>query len=638
MKTIIELFEESVNQFSDLNYQYEKLGDKYVGYTYAQIKEKVYQFAAGLMAMGVKKGDRLALLAEGRPDWVVSELGILYTGAVNIPLSVMLNEKHDLQFRLDHSSAKMIVVSGRQVQKVRELIDVCKDLEQVIVLDKPESLGKKEIYFEDVLEKGKVFLETQKAQFDQTWKAILDNDYANICYTSGTTADPKGIILTHRNYTANVEQSMSIIKIPPHYTTLLILPWDHAFAHTAGVYTLMKLGASMAAIQAGKSPMETRRNISINIKDVKPHFLMSVPALAKNFRKNIEKGIREKGKTIERLYFFGLKVAYAYNGNGFNKGKGLKALLKPLVSLFDAIIFKKVREGFGGRLKFFIGGGALLDIELQQYFYALGMPMFQGYGLTEAAPVISANTPDVHKMGSSGILVKNLELKICDEDGNALPVGGKGEIVVKGENVMAGYWDNEEATKESIKDGWLFTGDLGYMDNDGFLYVMGRFKSLLIGDDGEKFSPEGIEEAFCEHSDVFEQCMLFNNQNPYTTCLLFPNIDAIKRKLKAHHHHIDFSSDAAVVEVLKLIEHELKLYRTGNHFGHMFPQRWLPTSVTILSKGFTQENLQLNTTLKMVRGKIVDAYQVDIDAMYTPKGKNLFRERNKEAVRALFNG
>jgi long-chain acyl-CoA synthetase len=174
---------------------------------------------------------------------------------------------------------------------------------------------------------------------------------------------------------------------------------------------------------------------------------------------------------------------------------GRHILKKPLLAVYDALIFRKIRANFGGRLQFIIGGGALLDIELQRFFYAIGIPMLQGYGLTEAAPVISANTLGRHKLGSSGRIMPDLEVRICDAQGHALPPGARGEIVVRGENVMAGYWKNETATAEVLRDGWLYTGDIGYLDEDGFLYVLGRVKSLLIADDGEKYSPEQIEEA-----------------------------------------------------------------------------------------------------------------------------------------------
>jgi len=391
-------------------------------------------------------------------------------------------------------------------------------------------------------------------------------------------------------------------------------------------FTLMNNGASMACVQQGKSPLETLKNVPINIKEVRPTFLLSVPALAKNFRKNIESGIKSKGKLIEKLFYKGLKVAYEYNGDGWDKGKGKRALLKPIYMFYDKLIFSKIRKNFGGRLEFFIGGGALLDKELQHFFYALGMPMLQGYGLTEAAPVISANVPKKHKLGSSGSVVQDLEIKICDSDGKELPIGEKGEIVVKGENVMAGYWKNEEATKETIKDGWLHTGDLGYLDEDGFLYVLGRFKSLLIGSDGEKYSPEGIEEALTEKSIYIDQVMLYNNQSPYTIALIVPNKESILRWLKENKlSHETIEGQRAVV---KLIDDEISKFKTGGIYAGEFPERWLPSTFAILGEAFTEQNKFLNSTLKMVRNKITEFYKNRIDYLYTNEGKDIFNHQN----------
>jgi long-chain acyl-CoA synthetase len=259
--------------------------------------------------------------------------------------------------------------------------------------------------------------------------------------------------------------------------------------------------------------------------------------------------------------------------------------------------------------------------------------MFQGYGLSEASPVISSNCPHKHKLGSSGVLVDNLELKICDTDGNELPMGEKGEIVVKGENVMKGYWRNEEATRETIKDGWLFTGDMGYMDKDGFLYVLGRFKSLLIADDGEKFSPEGIEEAFADQSNLIDQVMLYNNQKPYTVCLLVPNAEGLKRQ--AQEKGFDLATSHGIHNTLKLIEKEINEYRTGGKYDEMFPQRWLPSSIAILSEGFTEENKLLNSTLKIVRPKIMEQYAETLEYLYTPESKDITNQQNEMNLKQL---
>jgi len=257
----------------------------------------------------------------------------------------------------------------------------------------------------------------------------------------------------------------------------------------------------------------------------------------------------------------------------------------------------------------------------------------QGYGLSEASPIISSNSLAKHKLGSSGYLVENMDLKICDEDGKELPVGQKGEIVIRGENVMLGYWKNEEATRETVKDGWLFTGDLGSMDKDGFLYVMGRFKSLLIADDGEKYSPEGIEEAFTEQSPFIDQCMLYNNQDPYTIVLVHPNRDALVRALESE--KLDKESEEGANEALEILRRELHEYRKGGKYDDMFPQRWMPSSIGILDEAFSQENKMINTTMKMVRGKITEHYSDLISYLYTAESKEIRNKRNLEAMKRL---
>ncbi|MFZ6032637.1 MAG: AMP-dependent synthetase/ligase [Melioribacter sp.] len=633
-RTIINMFETSVSKYGSNVFLKESKNGKYEGLTYDEAKKLVYNFAAGLISLGVNKGDRLALISEGRNYWVISELGILYTGAINVPISVKIDELNDLKFRLDHSGTRIAVVSVSQLHKIRGIKNDLPELEKTIVLDKIDDLQEDELYVEDLLKTGEEFLNAKRNVLIERMQSVKENDYANICYTSGTTADPKGIVLSHRNYTANVEQATSLLPIPEWYTTLLILPWDHAFAHTAGIYTLMYNGASMAAVETGRTPLETLKNIPKNIKEIKPTFLLSVPALAKNFRKNIEKGIREKGKRIEQLFNSALKLAYNYNAEGWNRGNGKRKLLKPLYKLYDKILFSKIRENFGGRLEFFIGGGALLDIELQRFFYAIGIPMFQGYGLTEAAPIISANVPAKHKLGSSGRIVDNLEVKICDSNGSELPAGQKGEIVVRGENVMVGYWKNEKATAETIKDGWLYSGDLGYLDEDGFLYVLGRFKSLLIASDGEKYSPEGIEEALTENSKFIEQVMLYNNQSPYTIALIVPNKEQIKRFLDEN--NLSHKSEEGQNAVIKLIDEEISKFKQGGQFAGEFPERWLPAAFSLLGEAFTEQNHFLNSTLKMVRGKITEFYKQRIDYLYTPEGKNIYNHQNKKIVERMF--
>ncbi|MFC2113233.1 AMP-dependent synthetase/ligase [Bacteroidota bacterium] len=630
MRTLNTLFNDCVEKYRDNVYLLENSGDGYKPTTYLETRKEVHRFAGGLLSLGIKKGDRLTLLAEGRNKWFYSEMGILYTGAVNVPLSTRLEEPSEIKFRIEHSESRMIIISGREAHKIKDLKKDISCLEKIIYLDPQESYDEDELFFDDISAMGDKYLSDNQAEFDKIWQSIGENDLANICYTSGTTADPKGIMLSHRNYTANVEQAQGVMPVYDWWTTLVYIPWDHAFAHTAGVYTILSHGASMASVQLGKTQMEALKNFPINMKQISPVFLFSVPALAKNFKKNIENGIRQKGPVIDKLFHHAIKVSKRYIRMGHDRGKKGSFLLKPYIWLFDKIIFKKVREAFGGRLEFFVGGAALLDLELAKFFYAIGVPMFQGYGLTEAAPIISGNSQSHHKLGSSGRVVRDLEVKICDEDGKELPLGEKGEIVCRGENVMLGYWKNESATTETLKDGWLYTGDMGYLDSDNYLYVLGRFKSLLIADDGEKYSPEGIEEAFTEYVPFLEACMMYNNQNPYCTIFVVPNKDEMKRWLKEQ--NLDPASMEGKEAALKELERQISEFKTGGKFQDEFPQRWLPAAIGILPEPFSQENLQLNSMNKLVRNKVLDTYQDSLDFIYTPQAKDITNDKNLSAL------
>ena len=625
-KTIIDLFNECVTRYPSNTYLWER-DTEFRPTTYLETQKLVHRLGGGLLNLGLNKGDRMALLSEGCNSWVIGELAILHAGGVNVPMSVKLNESSDLIFRLNHSDARFVMTSLTQLPKLRVLRKELKTVEKIIVFGSIKSdLEAGEMTLAELYEAGDAYNAAHPGELVKIAENIQNDDYANISYTSGTTADPKGILLTHRNYTANVEQSLSLMAIPETYRTLLILPLDHCFAHVAGMYSFMACGASIATVPVGKTPIENLKNIPMSIREIQPSLLLSVPALAKSFKGNIEKGVREKGAFTEKLFNLALKVAIAYNKEGFNKGTKGTWVLKPLVSLFDTIIFSKLRGAMGGKLEFFVGGGALLDIDMQKFWYALGIPMYQGYGLSEATPVISANGAEHHKLGSSGYLVNNMEMTIRDDKGNLLPVGEKGEIVIKGENVMAGYWKNPEATASTIKDGWLFTGDLGCMDADGFLYVFGRFKSLLIGSDGEKYSPEGIEESMVTLSPYIDQILLYNNQSPYTVALIVPSKEALRRALP----NVDtIEGKKAAVE---LIQQTVNAFRKGGEFQGMFPERWLPAAFALLPEGFTEHNLMMNSTMKMVRGKIEKHYSDRLTVLMTAEGKNPFSDYNLKNV------
>ena len=630
--TIIDFVEKYVAKFSENPFLWEKNLDtnQWEPTTYAETLRQAKRIAAGLMALGVEKGDKVSYLSEGRNMWVIGELGVLFAGAVNVPLSIKLEETNDLVFRVKHSDSKYVITSKFQLPKIRKILPDCPMVEKVIVFDEIEDFQENEMCISQIIEMGDKFLAENEDKLVERYSSVKPEDYANISYTSGTTADPKGILLTHRNYTANVEQSHSVIGVEENDRMLIILPLDHCFAHVAGFYTMMSYGASIGTVPSGKSGKEALRNIPTSIKEFKPHIMLSVPTLAKNFKKSIESTIKKSGPKVEKLYNFALNNAIKYNKEGYNKGGFCNWWRKPLMLLFDKIIFKKVRQGLGGEMKFFVGGGALLDIDLQKYYYAIGIPMYQGYGLSEATPIISANSPKKHIFGSSGKVVSPMEIKILDADGVEQPYGSKGEICIKGENVMAGYWKNPKSTADTIVDGWLHTGDMGYMRDAEMLYVVGRFKSLLISADGEKYSPEGIEENLVESSKYIDGAILHNSQDPYTIALITPNKEALKAYAKDL--GLNPETNEAKEKMLEKLQEEVNMYRKGGRMYGTFPERWLPAAVCVLPEPWTEQNHFLNSSMKVVRGRVEETYKAHMNFAYTPEGKNIVNEMNMASL------
>lgn len=630
---IIDFVEQYTAKYGDETFLREKVDGVWKETSFNTTREEAHILAAGFMSMGLEKGDKVALISEGRNYWIFSELGILYAGAVNVPLSFKLESDTDLTFRINHSDARFVIASQTQIDKIRRVIDRCPKVEKVIVMD-PIELKDGEIYIGDIMAAGKEYLKEHQDLLLERMSSVGPDDYANISYTSGTTADPKGILLTHRNYTANVDQALSVISIDRGDVMLIILPLDHCFAHVAGFYVMMKCGGSIATVPCGKSTVSLLKNIPTAIKEVRPHVLLSVPTLSRNFKKSFDSAIKKSGSFVEKLYEFGIKNAETYNREYYNAGKPCWKMWwrKPINAVIDKLVFSKVREGFGGRIKFFVGGGALLDIELQRYYCAIGMPVFQGYGLSEATPVICSNSMGHARFGSSGRVVKPMDIKICDEDGKEIPNGETGEIVIRGENVMAGYWKNPEATAKTIVDGWLHTGDRGYIckEDPEYLYVTGRFKSLLIASDGEKYSPEGYEDSLADGSKFIETSMLYNNQSPYTVVLVIPNKTLLAEEVKKA--GLDPGSLEGKKAQLSIIKEEVDAYRPGGRRAGMFPERWLPASVIVGDTPFTEQNGMLNTTMKMVRGKVEKFYADRIEYAMTVEGKDIMNQKNIDSL------
>lgn len=644
-RTVFRMLDEAAVDWANDPYALRKTDQGYLPTTFAQAREKARGFGAWILSRGYAKGDRFAVLGEGSPEWICGEFGLMCGGLISVPLSIKLLSE-EIPFRLEHSEAKGILTTHNQFEKVMGALKRLPSGDLILVyLDEDiqwakETAEKQEFSpdrifrFSDCVGEGLALLADKAsgaaASLDRIAQSAEEDDVVTISYTSGTTGNPKGIMLTQLNYWSNCHDAVALFDDPIHFRTLLVLPVDHSFAHTVGLYTALVCGIALYFVDSRGGGIATLRNIPINLKEANPTFLFTVPSLSGNFMKKIIAGIEEKGGILEKIFKAGIGAGIRWNGNGYQKTSFLtKAGAFLPYHLAKLLMFRKIiRMVFGESIKFCVGGGALLDVKQQEFFAALGVPVFQGYGLTEAAPIISSNTPKKHKFGSSGVIAPSVTCKIMRPDGTEAPLGVSGEITVQGENVMKGYFKNPAATAEALHDGLLWTGDLGYMDKDGFLYVVGRAKAVLIAEDGEKYSPEEIEEAIITSTDLIDQIMVWCDHKKYSCALVSLDTAKLQRYAAAK----GLSTPQAILDALVK---EFYAFKTDPK-AKKVQGAWIPGTFQIIATPFNEKDGTVNSTMKIVRYKVAEVYRELLEYSYTPEGSTTVNPRNLETVARLF--
>jgi long-chain acyl-CoA synthetase len=640
-KTVLRMLEDAARERGAFAYASRKTDAGWSTVTFAEARERSREFASWLLLHGARKGDAMVVIGEGSPEWIMSELGLLMAGCVSVPLSIKLLEE-EIPFRLNHSLATGIITTKNQLKKVLGALAAAENKAlKIVYLDDDPDWARSEASaqgvaadrvtgFDEARATGHAAMAQRGPELDRIMEGIEEDDTVTICYTSGTTGNPKGIMLTHLNYWTNCHDAVKAIDLPLGWRSLIILPVDHSFAHTAGLYTALVCGVSLYFVDSRGGGIGTLRNIPINLLEAQSHFLFTVPSLSGNFMKKIIAGVEEKGGIIEKIFKAGIAAGIAWNGDGF-KTPGIAVRVKSFLpyALARAVVFRTiVRKVFGGSVRFCVGGGALLDVKQQEFFAALGVPVYQGYGLTEAAPIISTNTPGRHKFGTSGILMESLELKIMRADGSLAETGETAEIVIRGGNVMKGYFRNPEATAKALRDGWLYTGDLAYRDKDGFLVVVGREKALLIAEDGEKYSPEDIEEAVTFSTDLIDQIMAYCDHRKYTVALV--TLDTAKVE-----HLIADRRIPSAEELLAVLRDEFYRFRSDPK-AKKVQAAWIPSVFQIVPQPFNEKNGTVNSMMKLVRHRVVEVHRDVIEHAYTREGSSTENARNLETLRAMF--
>lgn len=650
MRTVIRLLHEGAEKFGDAAYLGEKTSNVYKTTSFKEADKITKEFAAGLLLKGLQKGDAISILSEGRTNWVLSEFGLLKAGCISVPLSTKLSQS-EVVFRLNHSESKALFTSENNMHisidsykeaKIKPLI-VClspkTEALDAILKDSTFIHNKNFFYFDEIVDEGKKALDEKKElngkNIDEVLLKIENNiseeDTVTICYTSGTTGNPKGIMLSHKNYWHNAHQSAEVVTVKEGWKSLIMLPLDHSFAHTVGLYIFLYKGLAMYFVDARGGGIAAMRNLPNNLQEVNPDFLLTVPALSGNFMKKMIQGVKAKGSFIYGIFDRGVQAGIKRSGNGFNKPSLWTRFINYFPwALANALVFPKLRTFFGKDMKFCVGGGALLEIKQQEFFNAIGVPVYQGYGLTENAPIICANSPERHKFGTSGNIIPDLQVRIMKDANTECKTNEIGQIVTKGDSVMTGYFKNPEATRETIIDGHLWSGDLGFIDEDNFLVVTGREKSLLIAADGEKYSPETIEEAIINTSKFVNEIMAFNEQNKFTIALVSIHKDLVKAEAKKR----GFTGKESAKEILSLIQEDLTQFKTHPDYEYI-PSQWRPASFVLIEKSFEETEGLINSTMKLVRHKVKDAYQSRIDEQYSYNSAENLTDGNIKALEAL---
>ncbi len=597
--TIAEMFDVITRHFIDSEkpaYLY-KVAGVYKPLSYKELREMVELTACGLAALGLKKGDKVGIVSENRIEWIIVDFAMTTTGIIDVPVYPTLTPKQ-IEYIFNDAGVKATFVSNQvQLSKIEKIYDSVESLDKVIIFtEKGISAPEYLLSLKELMEIGRDF----KAKNPNYWidmiKEVKPEDILTIIYTSGTTGEPKGVVLTHKNLVSNILSATQVVPMTPEDTFLSYLPFSHSFERMAGFYAAFACGGVVALA-------ESIDTIAQNLLEVRPTVMTSVPRLFERLYNRIIKGVESGPALRKKIFYWALDVGKKYV-QASKKGK-VPAWLKSQYALADKLVFSKLKARTGGRIKFFISGGAALAKELGEFFEALGIKIIEGYGLTETSPVLTVNRLDDYKFGTVGKPIPGVEIKIAED----------GEILARGPNVMLGYYNNPKATAEVIdKDGWFHTGDIGYFDEDGFLVITDRKKHIFVSSGGKNIAPQPIESLLAQ-SRYIDQVVVIGEGKPFLTALIVPDFEAIKDYAKQN--GIPFQDEKELIhrdEIYRLFEREIK--RVNKELAQHENIR----NFRLLDKPFTIEDGELTPTLKVKRRVVEQKYKNLIEQMYEELG------------------
>jgi len=562
---------------------------------YRELWEKIENFALGLLSLGFKRNDRIALISENRLEWLFSDVAISLIGAITVPIFPTTSAKQ-IEFILNDCSAYGIVVLNQfQLNKIYQVHSNIPSLRHFIVFDNvsEENFDLSIKSFEEVAQIGRTSKDQVRRQeiVQSLLNSLKPEDICTLIYTSGTTGNPKGVVLTHNNIVSNVEASGKTINFGERDVFLSYLPWCHAYEHTV-LYAAFSRGATIAIAESIDA-------ISLNIKEIKPTLMTTVPRLLEIIRKRINAQMAKESALKRKIFDWACKIGKKYVEEKLSKKPSFITAKKYEVA--NNLVFSKIRAKFGVEDMRFVSGGAPLHPDVNYFFWALGYKVYEGYGLTEASPVVSVTREDDVEIGTVGKPLENVEVKIAEDE----------EILVRGPNVMRGYWNDMQATSEAIdEDGWLYTGDIGYITERGNLKITDRKKYIFVTSGGKNISPQLIENII-NQSQYVDQCIIIGDNREYNTALILPNFEELKKLAEAI--GIEYSSISELVsneKIIKIIKNDIdRLQKDLSKFERV-------RKFALLTETFSIDNGELSPKLSIRRHVVEKKFADLIDQMY----------------------
>ena len=588
--SVVSLFNHQCKELKDSPYLWRKVEGKFLSLSWLEVQKKVNALAKGLISLGILKGDRVVILSENRPEWQIADLAIMSIGGITVP-AYTTSTTSDYKHIINHSEARCIIVSSNDLALKAIPATLNSKCKNVILIDEDKKKFDEPLYFtnwNDLIEQNND--STNDNDLEENIKSQKRTDTACIIYTSGTGGSPKGVMLSHGAMLINCSGAQELLKnLMSDLNEIRFLSWlplSHSYEHTLQFYE-MGIGAQIYYA-------EGIDKLLVNMSEVKPHFMTAVPRFYDSLHTRISQGLKKQGKLSQLFFSTTLKLGKKEYNN-----QKMTSMEKVLNGIMDKIVRKKVNKRFGGSLRALVSGGAALNYEVGLYLTALGLPLLQGYGQTETAPVISANPPERIKLDTVGTIFKGTEVKIAED----------GEILVRGENIMNGYWNDPKATSSTIVDGWVHTGDIGEFDEDNYLKITDRKKDIIVNAGGDNISPSRVEEKLNIEPEI-SQSMVYGDFKNYLVAIIVPDKEQALLWAKNNNKENSLSTlvkdedyNKTIKEIISKVNNNLSVIEQVRKF-------------ILIDHEFTIENDMMTPTMKVKRYKIKSVFGDQLENLY----------------------